>query len=157
MPERFVFWNCKKAILKTLLSLTPVYPGGRIRSRWGCIHKMLAVSSFLHNSRIIWRERRRKGVPLARIICLHEVWRYCEAFKMFAFLQHLDLTWDPLTHFGSQSKKQFASLLRIEQVWNCCRHQRHKLIKLFIIKNLSPLSHLPHGCRKQPQGRYQQP
>lgn len=44
--------------------LTPVCPGGRIRVRCGCTVNMLAVSSFLHNSRIIWRRRQKREVSL---------------------------------------------------------------------------------------------
>lgn len=154
----FLRGDCNKANVKTLLSRTPVCPGGRIRSRWGCIHEILAVSSFLHNSRTIWRERCRKKrrVSLQQDTELTVSMEYGIIVRLSKF-EWLDPKWNPLTHFGSQSKKQFAPLLWTEQVWNRCRHQRHKLIELFIIENVSPLSHLPHCCRKQPQRRYQQP
>lgn len=51
-------WTWTLDLFKMVLTLTPVYPGGWIRSRWGCTHRMLAVSSFLHSSSITWSNRK---------------------------------------------------------------------------------------------------
>lgn len=120
-----------------------MHPGGRIRSRWGCTHKTVAVSSFLHNSRTICRKRQ---CPLSKTLNL---------MHLYNMALQRDY-WPSETHFGSQPEEQFASLLWTEQVWNCGRHQWHKIIELVIIQDVSPLSHLPHCCREQPQRRDQQ-
>lgn len=58
--------KCSGAMVKTLLCLTPVYPAGRIRSRWGCMCEMLAVFSFLHSSRITWKTEKLKAPSSGR-------------------------------------------------------------------------------------------
>lgn len=69
-----------------LLSLTPVYPGGRILSRWGCTHKMLAVSSFLHSSRIIWKVYNKERCRFIRPTTLLYPW----GTALFVTSAHLD-------------------------------------------------------------------